>query len=96
MDPVSVALKVGTIPDTGELLISLRVIETVEEATPLATTGPVPLMLEFAATTETGVKTTVPSAFENGVTRESVFVSAVPDFNEQVETPVTPLIEQAP
>ena len=90
------ALKVGTRPETGELLISFRVIETVEVATPLATTGPVPVMVEFAATTETGVKTTVPSAFENGVTRESVLVSAVNDLSEQVETPVTPVIEHGP
>ncbi len=96
MDPVSVALKVGIRPETGELFTSFNVIETVEVATPLATTGPVPVMVEFAATTETGVKTTVPSAFENGVTRERVFVSAVPDLSVQVETPETPVMEHGP
>jgi hypothetical protein len=91
-----VALKVGTRPETGELLTSFRVIETVDVATPLATTGPVPVMVEFAATTETGVKITVPSDFENGETRERVFVSAVPDLRVQVEIPETPVMEQAP
>jgi hypothetical protein len=48
----------------------------VETATPFATTGVVPLMLEFATTAAEGANTTVPPVMEIGEVNESVFVSA--------------------
>lgn len=90
------AEKVGVIPATGLFEASFSVIVTVDVAIPLATTGLVPVMVELAATTMTGVKITVPSLLEKGETSESVFVSAVLDFRLQVDTPVTPLMVQAP
>jgi hypothetical protein len=47
--PVSVAVKVGVTPDTGVLKASFRVMVTVDVATPFATTGVVPVMVELAA-----------------------------------------------
>lgn len=93
-DPV--AEKVGVTPETGAFEASFSVIVTVEVAMPLATTGLVPVIDEFASTTVTGEKITVPSLFEKGETSESVFVSAVFDFRVQVEIPLTPLKEQKP
>jgi hypothetical protein len=95
-EPVSVAENVGTVPITGLLEASLRVTVTVDVAVPSATTGPVPVMLEFAATAAPAVKTTVPSAFATGVAIERVFVSAVDDFNVQVETPDESVEEHTP
>ena len=71
-----VAENVGVIPETGLFPPSLKVITTVEVDDPSAATGPVPVMVEFAATTVPAVKTTVPPVLETGVTRERVFVSA--------------------
>jgi hypothetical protein len=59
----------------------------VEVATPLAITGPEPVMVEFAAMATPGENTTVPSAFITGVSRERVFVSAISELIVQVETP---------
>jgi hypothetical protein len=80
-------LKVGTTPITGELVLSFNVIVTVEVDEPLATTGPVAVIEEFAIDGEPVAKTTVPPAFTNGVAIESVFVSAVVELIVQVETP---------
>ena len=85
--PVLVAEKVGVCPATKLLLISLRVIVTAEVATPLATTGPVPVIVELAATAAPAVKMTVPSALATGVTIESVFVSAASELKVQIEIP---------
>ena len=93
--PVFVAEKVGVCPDTKLLLISLRVIVTVEVAELLATTGPVPVMVEFAAVAAPAVKTTEPSALETGVTIERVFVSAANELKVQVETPEAFELEHA-
>jgi hypothetical protein len=49
----------------------------VEVAIPFATTGPVPVILEFAATTVVGANTTVPPEKFIGVSNDKVFVSAV-------------------
>ena len=86
-EEVSVAENVGVEPDTGLLFTSRRVIVTVEVAEPSATTGEVPVIVEFAATGEPAVKVTVPPAFTTGVDIERVFTSAIVDFNVQVETP---------
>jgi hypothetical protein len=95
-EPVLVAENVGTVPITGLFEASLSVTVTVDVAVPSATTGPDPVMLEFAATAAPEVKITVPSAFATGVTIESVFVSAVDDFNVQVEIPEESVEEHTP
>ena len=94
--PVSVAENVGVIPITGLFDPSLKVMVTVEVATPLAITGPVPVMFEFAATAVPAVKTTVPPVFETGAVIESVFVSAVSELKVQVESPDAFVAEQEP
>lgn len=92
---MSVAEKVGVIPDTALLLASLRVTVIVDVVTPSATTDVVPVMVELAATAAPEVKRTVPSAFETGVTIERVFVSAVSEARVQVDTPEAFVTEQA-
>ena len=74
--PMFVALKVGTVPTSAKLLASFKTIVTVDEATPLASTGPVPTILEFVVEAAPTVKMTVPPALEMGVARVRVFVSA--------------------
>ena len=69
---------------------------TVEVAVPLATTGLVPVMVEFTATAEPAVKTTVPSAFTTGVAIDNVLVSAAVEESVQVETPEALVTEQTP
>jgi hypothetical protein len=85
--PVSVAVKVGVTPLTKLFPASLRVIVTVEVAVPSASTGLVPVIVEFAATAEPAVKVTVPPALTTGVAIESVLTSAVVEARVQVETP---------
>ena len=68
----------------------------VEEESPSAITGPDPVIVEFAATAPAEVKTTLPSAFERGVTIERIFVSGIEDFREQVEIPKLSVTEHAP
>ena len=94
--PVSVAVKVGTVPTTELLLMSFSVMVTVEVATLLATTGPVPVIEEFAATAPPAVKTTVPSALATGVAIESVLVSAIVELRVHVETPLAFELLQVP
>ncbi len=93
---VSVAPKVGVYPATGLLLISLKVIVTVDVAVPFAMTGPEPVIVEFAATAPPAMKTTVPSAFETGVAIERVLVSDLSEVIVQEETPEASVTEQAP
>lgn len=78
------------------LLASLRVIVTVEVAVPSATTGDVPVIVEFAATAEPAVNVTVPPAFTTGVAIESVFTSATVEERVHVETPEAFDAEQTP
>lgn len=78
------------------MLASLRVIVTVEVAVPSATTGDVPVIVEFAATAAPAVKVTVPPAFTTGVAIERVFTSATVDFNVHVEIPEASVEEQVP
>ena len=94
--PVFVAEKVGVNPTTGLLKMSFKVMVTEEVATPLAITGPDPMMAEFAATAEPAVNTTEPPVFATGVKIERIFVSAFVDDNVQVETPEALELEQAP
>jgi hypothetical protein len=75
--------------------MSIKVIVTADVAIPSATTGPVPAIVEFAATGEPAVKTTAPSALITGVAIERVFVSAVKEEIVQVEIPEALVAEQA-
>ena len=59
----------------------------VEVSESLATTGPVPVMVELSATATPAVKITVPSLFETGVAMDKVLVSALVDAKVQVEIP---------
>lgn len=69
---------------------------TVEVAEPLATTGLVPVIVEFTATAAPAVKVTDPSAFTTGVAIERVLTSADVDESVQVDTPEALVEEQAP
>ena len=89
-------MKVGVSPETLLLFISFNVMVTIEVATPFAMTGPVPVIVEFAATAAPAVKRTEPSVFETGVKMESVFVSAASEVNVQVATPEALVTEQEP
>ena len=80
---------------TGTLAESLRVMVTVEIATPLAMTEPVPVMEEFKALGPFVMKVTVPPVFENGDEIDNVFDSAVKDLRVQEEIPEISEIEQA-
>ena len=68
---------------------------TVEVAVPLATTGPVPEMLEFAIAGRPAVKTTVLPDFKTGLVILKIFDSALVEARVQKETPSLPLMEQA-
>jgi hypothetical protein len=92
--PVFVAVKVGTVPETGLLVASLRVMVTVDVAVLSATTGPVPVIVEFAATAAPAVNTIVPPVFKTGFVIRRVFVSAVADEKVQTDTPLASDIEQ--
>ena len=85
--PESVAPKVGTSPETGLLLASLKVIVMEDVANPSAITGPEPVIDEFAATAPAEVKTTSEPVFTKGVEIDSVLVSAKCEARVQVEIP---------
>lgn len=70
------------------MLASRKVTVTVEVATLFATTGPVPVIVEFPATAAPAVKVTVPSAFVIGEVMESVFTSATVEASVHVATPL--------
>jgi hypothetical protein len=93
---VSVALKVGTTPETALLEASLRVTVIVDVAVPSATTGVVPVIEELPATAEPAVKTTVEPAFTTGVAIERTFDSALVEARVQVEIPELSVDEQVP
>jgi len=59
----------------------------VEVATPLAVTGPEPVIVEFSATAESAVNNTEPSDLETGVAIVRVFDSALSELKVQVEIP---------
>jgi hypothetical protein len=72
------------------------VIVIVEVETPLAVTGPVPVMVELRALAPTGVKTTVAPDLTTGETIPRTLLSAVRDFKLQVDTPKIFEAEHAP
>jgi hypothetical protein len=95
--PVSVASKVGVMPGTALLFASLSVIVTVDSAAPSATTGDVPVIVEFEAVGREEEKLTVSEPVTaTGEVNCSVFTSALVDAKVQVETPVESVAEQAP
>ena len=59
-----------------------------EVATPFASTGPVPVIVEVRALGPEGLKITEPPVLVTGVTIDNIFVSGFSDFKEQVEIPV--------
>ena len=75
--------------------MSLRVMVTVEVEAPSATTGPDPMIVEFAATGIPAVKITDPSALTTGVAIERILVSAVHEARVQLETPEALVTEQS-
>jgi hypothetical protein len=91
-----VAENVGVEPTTGLLEPSLRVIVTVEVATPSASTDEVPVMLEFATLAGAAVNVTVDPVKINGVRTERVLTSAMVEASVQVEVPVASLKPQTP
>jgi hypothetical protein len=94
--PVLVAEKVGVCPETLLLFVSLRVMVTVEVATPFANIGPEPVIVEVAATAAPAVKTTVPSALTTGVAIDRVLVSAFKEETVHVEIPEAFVTEHDP
>jgi hypothetical protein len=93
--PVPLAVKVGVVPTTALLLMSNKVIVTVEVATLSATTEPVPVMVELAIEAASAVKVTVPSTFTNGVAIDNVLISAFVLLSVQVATPEAFVTEHA-
>ncbi len=97
MVPVSVALKVGVVPGIGLLFASLRVIVTVEVATPSAVTGLVPAINDWVAETGPGEKVTVADPVTPmGDVICRVFTSAEVEERVHDETPLVLVAEQAP
>jgi hypothetical protein len=80
-------VKVGVDPDTGLLFTSFNEIVIVDVVVPSATTGPVPTIVEFAATGIPAVKVTVPPIFTIGVAIARVLISALSEDNVHVEIP---------
>jgi hypothetical protein len=68
----------------------------VETEVPSATTGVLPEILEFAATTALGANTTLPPEKLPGVNKDKVFVSAVPEESVHVDNPLASEEEQVP
>jgi hypothetical protein len=68
----------------------------VEEATPSATKGLVPVMVEFRATADPAVKVTVPPDFETGVRIDKVLTSGVRELSVHVEIPLVFVAEHVP
>ena len=69
---------------------------TVEVATPSATTGVVPVIVELAATAAPAMKVTDPSALLTGVAMLRVLEPAEVEVMEQVEVPVASVALQVP
>ena len=77
----------GVCPDTKLLFTSFSVMVITDVEEPSATTGVVPVIVEFAAIAEPAVKVTVVPALTNGVEIESVLTSALRELRVQVEIP---------
>lgn len=93
MLPVLVASKPGVIPGTTLSKASFRVTLIAIEATPSAMVGPLLTIVDFVLT-EPGKKVTVVVDEIFGRTTWSVLISALVDFNVQVEIPAASDDEQ--
>ena len=96
VEPVSVAEKVGVTPGTGLLRASRRVMVTDEVATPSAVTGPVPVIVEFPAVAEPGLKVTgvVRELRAAGAVMPMVFSAATVETIEPVATPFASVVNE--
>ena len=74
--PVSVAEKVGVVPEIGLLLASKIVMVIVEVADPSATMELVPVIVDVATAGESAIKVTLPPASTIGVAIDKVLTSA--------------------
>ena len=83
------------VPDLRNPFLGVHVTVTVDVATPSATTGLVPVMLELAAMGVPAVKVTEPSVFATGVRIASVLLSALVEESVQLATPLASVAEQA-
>ncbi len=90
---VSVAEKVGVVPEIGLLLASKIVMVIVEVELPSATIELVPVIVDVATAGESATKVTAPSALVIGEAMERVLTSALVEVMVQVETP-EPLVEE--
>ena len=93
-----VAENVGAIPEIKLLNASFIVIVTMAEAIPFAIVGPVAVIVDapalgVPAINDVIVEVIAPPA---GVRIFIVLASALVDFKEQVESPLTSVTEQAP
>ena len=88
VDPELVAEKVGVCPATALLKVSLRVIVTVEFATPFATTGLVPVIVELAAIAPVALKVTVFPVTATGEVSCKVLTSAVVEAKVHTDRPL--------
>ena len=70
------------------MFTSRKVTVTVDVVTLSATTGPDPMIVEFAASAPPAVKVTVPPVTVVGMVILRVFTSATVDCIVQVETPL--------
>ena len=86
----------GRIAGEGLLYKSLSVTVMVDNETPSAMTGPVPVMVELAATGVPPIKIAVPPTLIIGVSILSVLTSAFVDFNVHVDKPAAFVAEQVP
>ena len=69
---------------------------TVEVELPLATTGPLPVMVDVEEATLPAMKVTLPSALMIGVAIESVLISARVELRVHVASPLTFVAEHDP
>lgn len=83
-----VAEKFGSIPATGLLFASLRVIVIVESVAPSAACGDVPVIVEFAETGREDENSTTSPVTATGDVSWSVLNSALVEARVQRERPV--------
>jgi hypothetical protein len=88
VEPVSVALNVGVIPETVLPKASFNVTVIVAAAMPLATVGPLDVNVEVVELAAPGIKAVVIAVEMAGVLTLTDFISALVDFNVQFEIPL--------
>ncbi len=88
------ALNEGATPEMGLLKASLRLILMVEAADPLATVGPLPVIVDAVASTGPGVKVTNPGKEIAGDFTEILLDSDLVDFTWHKQSPLASLAVQ--